>query len=195
MNIPDEITNFRGKHKFLSNFYSPCPVTYEGMTFPSTEHAYQAAKFTDKKLRVQLLKENKPVDVKRLARKLEREGNRRDDWNDIKIDVMEGLVMQKFTRYNDLKTSLINTGNARLVEGNTWHDNIWGVCSCPKCVGITGQNHLGKVLMRVRKEVIRLTLKELVGSSKETTPEERAEREKELETMSHDELMKKFGID
>jgi len=108
---------------------------------------------------------------------------------------MSGLVTQKFMRYDDLKTKLINTGTARLIEGNTWHDNIWGDCSCPRCVGITGQNHLGKILMQVRKDIIILTLKELIGSTRECTPEEKLEREKELETMSYEDLWKKFGLE
>ena len=188
------IKDFKGQYKFLSNFYLPCPVTYDGMTFSSTEHAYQAAKFIDKKLRVKIQKEEVPLSAKKVARQLEAEGNRRDDWDDIKIDVMSGLVTQKFMRYDNLKTSMINTGNMVIVESNLWHDNFWGDCSCPKCVGVTGQNRLGKILMRVRRDVIIQRLRELIGSTRETTIEERIEREKELETMSSEDLWKEFGL-
>ena len=44
------------------------------------------------------------------------------------------------------------TGDAELIEGNTWHDNYWGVCSCSKCNG-RGKNRLGKLLMKVREEL------------------------------------------
>ena len=39
------------------------------------------------------------------------------------------------------------TGDAELVEGNTWNDTYWGVCN-----GV-GHNHLGKILMQVRQEL------------------------------------------
>ena len=43
------IDSFTGKNFFLSNFY-PHPVTFEGITYPSSEHAYQACK-TDEERR------------------------------------------------------------------------------------------------------------------------------------------------
>jgi predicted NAD-dependent protein-ADP-ribosyltransferase YbiA (DUF1768 family) len=48
---------------------------------------------------------------------------------------------------------LLDTGDEELVEGTTWHDNIWGNCSCPKCKNIPGQNRLGKLLMQIREEI------------------------------------------
>ena len=44
---------------------------------------------------------------------------------------------------------LIETGNAELLEGNTWGDTHFGVCSK---TGV-GENVLGKILMRVREEL------------------------------------------
>ena len=42
-----QITEFRGEYAFLSNFYE-VPVKYEGMTYPSSEAAFQAMKCEDK---------------------------------------------------------------------------------------------------------------------------------------------------
>ena len=47
----------------------------------------------------------------------------------------------------DLKEKLLATGNEELVEGNWWGDQYWGICD-----GI-GKNKLGKLLMKVRKEL------------------------------------------
>ena len=38
-----KISSFKGKYEFLSNFYG-CMVEFEGISFPSAEHAFQAAK-------------------------------------------------------------------------------------------------------------------------------------------------------
>ena len=63
------------------------------------------------------------------------------------------LVLLKFQSHEDLRNQLFATGDAELIEGNDWHDNYWGNCECPRCVSIEGQNHLGKILMRVRNNL------------------------------------------
>jgi predicted NAD-dependent protein-ADP-ribosyltransferase YbiA (DUF1768 family) len=68
----------------------------------------------------------------------------RSDWNDRKLAVMRDLVGQKFDN-PALAMKLIATGNELLVEGNSWHDTYWGVCNGK------GENHLGKILMEVRR--------------------------------------------
>ena len=69
----------------------------------------------------------------------------RTDWEDRKLDVMTKLLKEKFTN-PDLKEKLLATGDQLLVEDNTWGDRFWGQ------VGGVGENHLGKLLMQVRKE-------------------------------------------
>lgn len=69
----------------------------------------------------------------------------RADWEAIKFATMEGLLRRKF-RHADLRAMLVATGDAELIEGNTWGDRVWGVC------GGTGENRLGKMLMQIRSE-------------------------------------------
>lgn len=59
---------------------------------------------------------------------------------------MEDLLREKFQR-KDLKQKLLDTGDAELIEGNTWGDTYWGM------VGNKGHNHLGRLLMKVREEI------------------------------------------
>lgn len=75
----------------------------------------------------------------------------RDNWESIKRLCM--LHRQKFS-VPDLKQKLIATEDNRLIEGNHWHDNYWGNCSCIMCESIEGQNWLGRILMHVRFECI-----------------------------------------
>lgn len=65
---------------------------------------------------------------------------------------MENLIREKF-KNPELREKLLSTSDAELVEGNTWHDNVWGNCNCPRCIEIEGQNNLGKTLMKIRKEI------------------------------------------
>jgi ribA/ribD-fused uncharacterized protein len=59
----------------------------------------------------------------------------------------------KFTQNPELRRRLLDTGDAVLVEGNTWHDNYWGTCTFRRCSKTKGKNMLGKLLMQVRQEL------------------------------------------
>lgn len=135
------IASFSGPHRFLSNFW-PCHVELDGEVYVSVEHAYVAAKVTDRVVRKLVSECATAGQVKRLGRKL----HLRPDWEAVKLAVMEDLVRQKFTDPL-LRELLLSTGQEELVEGNTWGDTFWGVCK-----GV-GQNHLGRILMKVRAEL------------------------------------------
>ena len=67
---------------------------------------------------------------------------------------MRNLVYMKFKQNADLANKLLATGDSELIEGNRWHDNVWGDCECSRCINRPGRNLLGKALMEVR-EVLR----------------------------------------
>lgn len=132
------IDTFRGDYAFLSNFYR-AKVQLGQLYFPSVENAYHAAKTINVKERAQFIY----CSAKR-AKQLGRKITLRNDWANIKLQIMENLVLQKFTHHLVLKNKLLNTGNVELIEGNWWNDTFWGVCKGQ------GENHLGKILMKVR---------------------------------------------
>ncbi len=133
-----KINKFTNEFAFLSNFF-PSPVVFEGVEYPSTEHAYQAAKSTNPDIRLSIKNLKTPGQAKRRGQKVEL----RVDWEQVKIQVMEQLVTLKF-QDPELKSMLLATQGCDLEEGNTWGDTFWGTCR-----GV-GSNHLGKILMRVR---------------------------------------------
>jgi hypothetical protein len=141
------ITEFKGKYSFLSNFYA-CQTVYKGIKYPTSEHAYQAAKTLNPKHQLAIKEKDTPDDAKIAGRRLEL----RNDWEEIKDDVMYEIVKEKF-KNKRLANRLLATENKQLVEGNYWHDNYWGSCFCAKCLLIPKKNMLGKILMRVRKEL------------------------------------------
>ena len=57
------IDRFKGDYAFLNNYYEH-PVTYEGITFPTNEHAFQAAKTLDLKIRRQIAECATPGEAK-----------------------------------------------------------------------------------------------------------------------------------
>jgi ribA/ribD-fused uncharacterized protein len=142
------LEDFQGNGFFLSNF-APASVMFEGVGYPTVEHAYQAAKTLEPGEREKIRGASTPG----LARKLGRKLTKRPDWSDLKVDIMRDLVRQKFEGHPDLKKRLLATGEAELVEGNTWHDNFWGDCRCDRCASSPGQNWLGRILMEVRQQL------------------------------------------
>jgi len=135
------IDSFEAQYEFLSNFYMG-HVEFEGILYPSVEHAFQAAKSLDEHERLVILEQSTPGMAKRVGRKVVL----RNDWEDVKVKIMEKIVRVKFSKSPE-KEMLMETGNEKLVEGNWWNDTFWGVCN-----GI-GQNQLGKILMKVRSEI------------------------------------------
>lgn len=141
------ITKFEGKYSFLSNFYA-CQTNYKGIKYPTSEHAYQAAKTLNPKHQLAIKEKDTPDDAKLAGRRVDL----RSDWEDIKDDVMYEIVKEKF-KNKRLASRLLATGEEQLVEGNYWHDNYWGSCICEKCLQLPKRNQLGKTLMRVREEL------------------------------------------
>ncbi len=134
------INSFKGKYYFLSNFCS-APVTYDGFTFQNNEAAFQAAKCCSPELKKQFVNLN-PSEAKRSGRRVKL----RSDWEQVKVRIMQEICKAKFDQNETLRQQLLATGNEPLEEGNTWGDRIWGT------VDGVGQNHLGKILMEIRKE-------------------------------------------
>lgn len=141
------IDKFRDGNRFLSNFW-PIDIEYEGLNYSSVEHAYQASKTTDLNHRKFISKLGKPGDAKRFGNKVKLIKG----WDRIKIIVMEELLRKKFSN-KELRDRLLKTGDEYLEEGNTWHDNFWGVCKCNRCYSKEGLNNLGKLLMKIRQDL------------------------------------------
>lgn len=129
------INSFIGEYRWLSNFH----IHDDGY---SVEHYFQAAKAKSANEAAWVLDSDTPA----MAKKRGRQVNLRENWEKIKTLVMEAFLRDKF-KQEDLKEKLIATGDQELVEGNWWNDTYWGVCN-----GV-GENHLGKLLMKIREEI------------------------------------------
>lgn len=140
-----DITRFNGKYHFLSNFY-PSPVTYMGVVWQTAEHAFQAAKLTG-----EAFEKMQRIPSPGAAKKYARSQPKPLDWDDRKVQVMREVLAAKFRGSNQLWVWLCETGDARLIEGNTWGDTFWGQVLSRG--GWIGQNMLGLLLMELRAEL------------------------------------------
>lgn len=137
------ISKFQGETRWLSNFQA-VEITYEGITYPTTEHAYQGAKamnVADAKMIASLAT---PGEAKRAGQTIVM----RPGWVNpaVRIKAMEDINRLKF-QDPGLRAKLLATGDQELIEGNNWGDKFWG-----QCEGV-GTNHLGRILMKIREEI------------------------------------------
>jgi ribA/ribD-fused uncharacterized protein len=128
----------------FTNFY-PAAVNLDSKIWPTTEHYFQAQKFTD---------DNLQDKIRNLPTKAAfDEGNKRSnplrpDWEAEKVGIMEKAVRAKFNQRPDLKKLLISTGSKTIVENAGANDSLWGAGADGK-----GQNLLGRILMHIRDEL------------------------------------------
>jgi ribA/ribD-fused uncharacterized protein len=147
------IKEFKGKYRVFSNF-SLDPVSYRGVMYRTSEHAFQCAKTITQEDHDWILNQPTPGKAKRAGSKSGLDGRKvkiRLDWEEVRLDIMLEILRSKF-QLPDLKKILLDTEDEILEEGNTWHDNFWGHCMCVGCYHIVAQNYLGKLLMQVREE-------------------------------------------
>ena len=131
----------------FSNF-SLHDICINGQNWLSVEHYYQAQKFVgsaDQRLVAAIRAVPTPQEAANLGR--DPKYSVRADWEVVKISVMCEAVKTKFLTHADIQLILLDTGDRLIVE-NSPTDYYWG-CGCDK----TGQNHLGQILMSVRREI------------------------------------------
>lgn len=137
------------QEKFAFSNFQPARVTCEqGVEYPTVEHAFQAMKTHDRSERLAIAALATPGRAKRAGRKV----MLRADWEDVKLPAMRYLLRQKYRAGSAHAQRLLATGDAEIVEWNSWHDRTWGRCTCDRCGG-QGQNQLGRALMAIRAEL------------------------------------------
>jgi len=147
------ITHFRNEHKFMSNFaVVPGGLAYDGMRGLTVEHVFQAAKTFNPDERARVLAAPTALAAKQLGRTV----SLRFDWELVKVGVMARLQSAKYS-VPELALQLLQTEDAHLEEGNSWHDRFWGTCGCAKHRrdgAPTGENWLGRILV-IQRSVMR----------------------------------------
>ena len=140
------IDTFSGEYLFLSNF-AAAPTPHRGWLYPTSEHAFAAAKTRDAAAVAAIRDTDDPAEAKRIGRAAPLV----EGWAaGGKFAAMEEVVRAKFDHNTDLARRLVGTEGSLLVEGNTWHDQIWGSCRCDEHCDIPGANALGVILMTAR---------------------------------------------
>ena len=128
--------------------FSSFKVEWNGYIYSTLEEAYQAASFmgSDEEIVERIKKSFSAHEAQKIA--YENKDKRRPDWDDIKLDVMEELVRLKVEQNPYVKKKLLQTKNF-LIEEDSPKDSYWG-CGQNR----DGMNFLGKIWMKVRKDIM-----------------------------------------
>ena len=132
---------FRGERNTFSNFFLT-PITVWGMTFKSTEHAYnyrKAVEMAHHTAAEEIRHAESGLDAMRIAESI----STSDHWSNIKQSVMYQLLQVKATQCSDFRSDLVASRGKLLVE-DTSHD-FWG-----RGNNGDGLNMLGRLLMVLR---------------------------------------------
>lgn len=139
----------------LSNF-SAFELKWNGLRFPTTEHAYHWEKFnippdhrTGYIRQIQGLIQYAPSahEAFKMAQRDDWRPYRRQDWDSAKVGIMGALLRAKAEQHEYVRRKLLATGDRELIE-NSWRDDFWGWGPEQK-----GRNMLGRLWMQVRDEL------------------------------------------
>ena len=144
----------------FSNF-SHHVIKLDGKEWPSSEHYFQAQKFTDVTYQEKIRAADSPMSAMRL-------GQSRDvplvkNWFEgVRDEVMYKVVWAKVQQHQEVRDLLLSTGEAPIAEHRK-ADSYWGDGGDG-----SGQNKLGKILMKIRSELV---AEQAGGKAPAPTPE------------------------
>lgn len=149
--MAENLTFYRASERpygAFSNLYRR-EFVFEGETYPTAEHAYQACKARKPQVREWLMNAPSPSLLAMAAHGLYY-WDISPGWSTTKFDRMKRVLHSKFSAFDDLRELLLSTGERRLVETATTDSQVnrlWGE------VKGQGKNMLGVLLMEVREEL------------------------------------------
>lgn len=143
---PQTIRFYRTNEPYgeFSNF-AKFPILLKGQVWPTTEHYFQAQKFVGTEYEEKVRCAKSASEAAQMGR--DRSLPRRADWQQKKEEIMLDALRAKFSQHPELKTLLLSTDDALLVE-HTTNDSHWADGGDG-----SGKNRLGVLLMRLRDEI------------------------------------------
>lgn len=144
----EEILFFTAPFLPFDNF-SAHQIEIWGRMFPTVEHAFQWKKFevSNPDVSAQIIAAKSPWAVKQISSTA---ANRRPDWDDVKVGIMEELLRAKVAQHEDVRNMLLESRQKNIIE-NSPVDDFWGIGRDG-----SGKNMVGVLLMKIRDEEVLL---------------------------------------
>ena len=143
-----EIHFYEREFYMFSNF-SSFSVEMDGVQWPTSEHLYQAMKFMgqDSDIVAQIKNAPSAHEARQIAKKYPDQVIK--DWDTIKVEMMEKIIREKHAQHTYIQKKLLESMGRELIEVSP-RDSFWGWGP-----NKDGENHLGKVWMKVRDETVK----------------------------------------
>ncbi|MCA9332111.1 NADAR family protein [Candidatus Saccharibacteria bacterium] len=144
LDVSGKVVGFYPREFYTFDNFSSFQVIWNGVRWPTSEHAYQAAHFFDTapELAEQIRDAMSAHDAYKIAKS--NADKAPANWDDIKVGIMEEIVRCKLEQHPYIQQKLRQTGNVPIVEDSP-KDAFWGWGP-----DHTGRNELGKIWMRLR---------------------------------------------
>lgn len=131
-----------GEYGYLAN-YAAYGFEKEGIYYKTVEHYYQSKKFENQEIINKIVNCDTPKEASQIGR--DRANIRKNDFKNIKKQVMLEGVLEKFRQNKEICYKLIETRNEQIIE-NTVDEYYWGIGKEKN-----GKNNFGKILMQARE--------------------------------------------
>lgn len=141
------VVGFYEREFYVFSNFSSFQVDWQGRRWPTSEHAYQAARFFEvaSDLVEQIASARSSHEAWEIAGA--NKHRQRENWPEIKADVMLEICRHKLQQNPYVRRKLLQTNDEYLVEDSPV-DGFWGWGADKK-----GRNELGKVWTKLREEL------------------------------------------
>jgi ribA/ribD-fused uncharacterized protein len=132
--------------------YTAHAIEVGGVVYPSVEHAYQCARYTDPKITEEIRTAHSPVKAWEVSSKYKHLQIPEFKNEEHKLAVMKKLMTLKAEQHEDVRKALKDSGDLKIVKhivtyppgDGFWDDGEDG----------TGLNHIGRMWMEIRNDII-----------------------------------------
>ena len=142
-----EAVGFYDREFYIFSNFAATEIVYDDVTYPTSEHAYQALKFreTNPDIFRTILSAPSPHEAKKIAARARKYQD--PEWESKKLEVMEALLREKLKRHSYVAKKLLQTSGHSIYEDSPY-DSYWGIGKDG-----SGKNNLGKLWMKLRAEL------------------------------------------
>lgn len=147
-----------GEFGYLAN-YSNHGFTKNGVYYKTVEHYYQSEKFDNQEIKQRIIDAHSPKEASIIGR--DRNNIRKENFKEIKNQVMYEGILEKFRQNRDIAYKLIETRNKKIAEA-TIDEYYWGIGKDK-----SGKNVIGDILVKVRERIKKEILNNIISKCKD----------------------------
>jgi len=131
--------------------YTAHALEIDDIVYPTTEHAYQCARYEDEQIREEIRMQPSPIKAWETSCRYKHLQKPAFKDEQHKLAIMKDLMRAKATQHADIRAALLGSGDAIIVKhivtyppgDGFWDDGPDG----------TGANHIGRMWMEIRDEL------------------------------------------